>query len=66
MAKQSKHYVNNKEFLQAISEWKEKVKEEFSLVAPTIRIANLQLIPNRSPIHVQTVMGYFYRQAEIM
>ena len=26
MAKQSKHYVNNKEFLQAISEWKEKVK----------------------------------------
>ena len=27
MAKQSKHYVNNKEFLQAISEWKEKVKE---------------------------------------
>ena len=27
MASKSKHYVNNKEFLQAISDWKELVKE---------------------------------------
>jgi len=27
MASKSKHYVNNKEFLQAISDWKEVVKE---------------------------------------
>ena len=27
MAANAKHYVNNKEFLEAIIEWKEKVKE---------------------------------------
>ena len=27
MAANAKHYVNNKEFLQAIIDWKEKVKD---------------------------------------
>ena len=31
MAANAKHYVNNKQFLEAITEWKEKVKDAESL-----------------------------------
>ena len=31
MAAKKQHYVNNKQFLEAITEWKEKVKDAESL-----------------------------------